>query len=105
MVDAVRRRLRLELGLPAPDITCVLPDFAYTATDSSGIVENEICPVYVGRLLHPNPHLVPNPDEVMEWKWVPWNDLTRAVWLTPFTFSPWSVMQINLLDGARSQSW
>ena len=103
MVDAVRRRLRIELGLPAPDIACVLPDFAYTAADPSGIVENEIGPVYEGRIVHPNAYLMPNPKEVMEWKWVPWNDLVRAVLLTPFAFSPWSVMQIGLLDDARSQ--
>jgi len=102
--DAVRRRLELELGLEVTDLTCVLPDFAYTATDPSGIVENEICPVYEGRLLHPEPDILPNPEEVMDWKWVPWDDLTRAVRLTPFAFSPWSVSQIAQLDDARSQS-
>jgi len=102
--EAVRRRVEFELGLVVPELTCVLPDFWYTATDASGIVENEICPVYESRLLHPNPSLMPNPEEVMEWKWVPWNDLTRATRLAPFAFSPWSVMQIGLLDRVRSHS-
>ena len=104
MLDAVRRRLGLELGLEASDLSCLLPDFAYTATDSSGVVENEICPVYEGRLLHPQQDILPNPDEVMDWKWVPWDDLTRAVRLTPFAFSPWSVTQIGQLDNTRNQS-
>jgi len=104
MLDAVSRRLKLELRLEAPDISCELPDFAYTATDTSGVVENEICPVYEGQLMHPEPDILPNPDEVMDWKWVPWDDLTRAVRLTPFAFSPWSVMQIGQLDDARRKS-
>jgi isopentenyl-diphosphate Delta-isomerase len=104
VTDAVRRRLEFELRLQVRGLTCVLPDFWYTATDPSGIVENEICPVYEGRLLHPEPGILPNPDEVMDWKWVPWDDLTRAVRLTPFAFSPWSVMEIAQLDDARSQS-
>ena len=104
MLDAVRRRLGLELGLEASDLSCLLPDFAYTATDVSGIVENEICPVYEGRLLHPQPDIHPNPDEVMDWKWVPWDDLTRAVQLTPFAFSQWAVTQIGQLDDTRNQS-
>jgi isopentenyl-diphosphate Delta-isomerase len=34
----------------------------------------------------------------MDWRWVRWNDLARAVRLTPFAFSPWAVRQIGLLD-------
>ncbi len=98
IVDAVARRLKLELALEASDITCLLPDFAYSATDSSGIVENEQCPVYEARLVDPEPGVSPSPDEVMDWKWVPWDDIAHAVRLTPFVFSPWSVMQIGLLD-------
>ena len=47
--EAVRRRLPQELGVEVSDLTCVLPDFSYTATDASGIVENEVCPVFAGR--------------------------------------------------------
>ena len=32
------------------------------------------------------------------WRWVRWDDLARAVRLTPFAFSPWAVRQIVLLD-------
>ena len=37
---------------------------------------------------------------VHDWRWVRWNDLARAVRLTPFAFSPWAVRQIGLLDDA-----
>jgi len=97
--DAARRRLEFELGLEVPQLTCLLPNFWYRATDASGIVENEICPVYEGSLVHPHPEIVPNADEVMDCRWVPWKDLVEAVRLTPFAFSPWSVMQIEQLSG------
>jgi hypothetical protein len=51
MVDAVDRRLDTELGLDVADLRCVLPDFAYTATDASGITDaglNAMACVMVG---------------------------------------------------------
>jgi isopentenyl-diphosphate delta-isomerase len=100
MTAAVHRRLDFELGLEARDLRCVLPDFAYTATDVSGVVENEICPVYISRI--PDPVVIANPDEVMDSKWVSWEDLAQAVRLTPFAFSPWAVAQVALLDRAHN---
>jgi len=97
MTDAIHRRLDDELGLSVGELSCVLPDFAYTATDASGIVENEICPVFATRLTHPMPLVSANPDEVMDWKWVPWDNLAKTVGLTPFVYSPWAVQQVSLL--------
>lgn len=98
MTDAIRRRLDDELELSVGELTCVLPDFAYTATDASGILENEVCPVFWAQVAHPTPHIEANPEEVMNWKWVPWDDLVKTAKLTPFVFSPWSVQQISLLS-------
>jgi isopentenyl-diphosphate delta-isomerase type 1 len=95
---AIERRLWEELGIVAGELTCVLPDFGYTATDASGIVENESCPVFESRLANPHSAISANPSEVMDWRWVRWNDLARAARLTPFAFSPWAVRQIGLLD-------
>ena len=95
--DAVRRRLDYELGLDVGDLSCVLPDFSYRATDASGIVENEVCPVYVA-WTHPGSTVTPNPSEVMEWKWVSWSSLGQAVGAVPFAFSPWAALQVPLLD-------
>lgn len=98
MADAIRRRLAAELLTGAKELREVLPQFAYSARDASGIEENEVCPVYSGRALHPDRPLRPNPDEVMEWAWVGWEDLVRAVRATPFVFSPWAVAQVGQMD-------
>jgi isopentenyl-diphosphate delta-isomerase type 1 len=100
MEDAVRRRVGEELGVELADLTCVLPDFSYTAVDASGIMENEICPVYRARTVHPGIDPSPNPAEVMDWKWGAWSDVVSAVEATPFVFSPWSVLQVPRLATA-----
>ncbi|WP_147104291.1 isopentenyl-diphosphate Delta-isomerase [Nesterenkonia populi] len=100
--DAVRRHGRLELGLDIADVSAALPDFRYRATDASGIVENEICPVFTVTVDHlPQP----NPEEVMETAWVAPQQLRDAVEAAPWAFSPWMVMQIPQMPlyGERSQ--
>ena len=88
MEDAVRRRARDELGLELTDVRLVAPDFRYRATDASGIVENEICPVHTARAVGlPRP----NPDEVMDHAWVEPDALRRAIDAAPWAFSPWLV--------------
>lgn len=88
--DAVRRRGAFELGLGLEQVTTVLPDFRYRATDASGLVENEICPVVVARLA-PCSAVRPNPDEVMDHTWVSAADLLRTIESAPWALSPWLV--------------
>jgi len=90
--DAVRRRGLRELALPIGEIEAVIPDFRYRAVDSSGIVENEVCPVY-RTLVRDDP--MPHADEVDDWAWVAPKNLLAAVAATPFTFSPWLVLQLK----------
>lgn len=96
--DAIRRRAERELGLSIRDIRVVLPDFRYRAVDASGIVENEICPVYVATATE-DP--VPASDEVCEWRWVRPDGLRAAIEGAPFAFSPWLVWQHEQLVEAR----
>ena len=105
---AVARRAGQELGVEISDLRLVIPDFRYRAVDASGIVENEICPVYVATAASdPRPH----PDEIAEWEWVAAPALVEAVTLAPFAFSPWMVLQLRMLRaelGAelpRAASW
>jgi isopentenyl-diphosphate delta-isomerase type 1 len=97
LADAVRRRLVDELDLEVGALRCALPDFAYRATDASGLVENEVCPVFVAQT-HPGSRVTANASEVMEWRWVSWTSLEQAVGAAPFAFSPWSALQVPLLE-------
>jgi isopentenyl-diphosphate delta-isomerase len=95
LTDAVRRRADFELGLDLARIDVALPSFRYRATDSSGIVENEVCPVYLAVAAG---DLLPNPDEVMEYTWTEPEALRRSVLASPFAFSPWMVLQMRELE-------
>ena len=88
--DAATRRAQDELGLPVHQFRSELPEFRYRATDASGIVENEICPVYLA-VTDEEPRL--NPDEVMDARWVEAEALGHALRATPWAFSPWFVSQ------------
>lgn len=88
--QAIQRRVGEELGVGVADLRLALPDFAYRATDASGVVENEVCPVYVGHIVgEPQP----DPAEVMDRQWVEWADFVSATERTPGLVSPWSALQ------------
>lgn len=94
MESAVRRRLQHELGVEVRGLELSLPDFAYRAVDASGIVEHEVCPVFVGRVVG---ELRPDPAEVAEWQWVEPDRLQLGIRATPWAFSPWLVLQAEQL--------
>ncbi|MBL3699658.1 isopentenyl-diphosphate Delta-isomerase [Leucobacter luti] len=100
--SAIARRAQHELGTELDGLSSALPDFRYRAVDASGTVENEICPVYTGRI---RGGVVPEPSEVAEWAWVAPSDLAAALAATPFVFSPWLREQFPLLaaQGAFDQ--
>jgi geranylgeranyl pyrophosphate synthase len=93
--DAARRRIREELGLTVGPLVPLLPEFRYRAKDASGIVENEICPVFAGYVTEVDPR--PDPEEVAEWAWVEWEKFAAAITATPHVYSPWAALQVPLL--------
>lgn len=95
MEAAVRRHARDELGVSVDTLTLVLPEFRYRATDASGIVENEFCPVFVATTADA---VVANPSEVAEWAWVGFGDFAEVARVTPQLLSPWSVLQLAQLS-------
>lgn len=94
LTDALVRHAESELGLSLDTVenhvVLELPDFRYRAVDPSGIVENEVCPVYRA-VTDETPH--PNPLEVVEIAWVQPHALAQSIALTPWAFSPWLVLQ------------
>lgn len=91
---AVHRRAAQELNVEVERIDLQLPTFRYRAIDASGIVENEICPVFTAVARGP---LLPEPSEVAEWIWVEPSAVIRSLETTPFVFSPWLREQLPAL--------
>lgn len=92
--DAIRRRARHELGLEVHRIRVRLPDFRYRAVDASGVVENEVCPVYEA---HAAADPRPEPAEVAQWQWTDWDSFVSLADRTPWAISPWAAEQALLL--------
>ena len=88
--QAIVRRCRFEVGVDIADITPIATEFRYCETDPSGIVENELCPVFAARVTSA---VRVNMDEVMEFKWVALDALFSALETTPWAFSPWMVSE------------
>jgi isopentenyl-diphosphate delta-isomerase len=94
---AVRRRAREELGIDVDEVRLVLPGFRYRA-EQGGVLENEMCPVFVARSAAPPAD--PDPGEVDEVRtvaWAPFRDNVLAgVWPD---ISPWCADQVRDLAG------
>lgn len=94
--DAVERRAGFELGVTFRNLRLLLPDFRYRAVDASGMVENELCPVY-SAITDADPIL--NSAEVMDARWTELDALMASVRLSPWAFSPWMGYQLQQLNG------
>lgn len=102
--EAARRRVPHEIGVEAErlgELTEVLPQFRYRAVDSRGIVEWEICPVFVARL-EGTGGLSPEAEEVDSFAWTTPEKLFAAVDAAPFAFSPWMVEQLGHAELRRA---
>jgi len=91
---AVERRIYEELGMRISRLRIMLPHFRYSATDASGVVENEVCPVYVAQSAD---GVRLDPDEVAEYRWASGDAIMLAARHAPFLLSPWSVLQLTAL--------
>jgi len=91
--NAIKRRLLFELGLIPQKIIVVLPDYRYRA-EMNGIVENEICPVYIATVSQAPK---PNPKEVEAFEWIDWKDFLKLLKKNPKKYSPWCLEQAEML--------
>jgi len=92
--DAVRRRVRAEVGVRAEGVRLLLPAFRYRAVMPNGVVENEMCPVLVATT---GDEPAPDPDEVAESGWVDWPAFRRSVLDGSREVSPWCRDQVEQL--------
>ncbi len=81
------RRLEEELG-----ITGLCPDHRdrveYRADVGGGLTEHEVVDIFVARVDGPI-EIRPNPEEVMETRWIDYHDLLAEVARRPDRFTPW----------------
>jgi isopentenyl-diphosphate delta-isomerase len=100
IADSVHRRLEQELGVRATSLDLVLPRFRYRAEMDSGVVENEMCPVFRA---HTDDQPAVNPDEVAATRWIAWADLAGGVANGRLALSPWCQLQIAELAALDGQ--
>lgn len=94
--DAAARRIACELGSAADSIEVILPNYSYRA-EFNGVVENEFCPVMVGKI---NGSIAPNPAEVADTVWVKWETLVERCTNQSCQLSPWCIEEVLLLDSS-----
>jgi isopentenyl-diphosphate delta-isomerase len=96
LTDAIRRRAADELGLLVTELQLVLPRFRYDARAADGVLENEMCPVFVARCDDPST-LTLAPTEVAELAWVFWPDFRDDVLTGVREVSEWCAKQVSEL--------
>lgn len=101
--DAIRRRCNYELGInQVTDIKCLLSDYSYITDPYNGIVENEFCPVFMGRIAKKS--IKPNPDEVDQVIWLTWDEYRARIAAQPELFSFWTKEQTERIDASVRES-
>ncbi|MEM9433383.1 MAG: isopentenyl-diphosphate Delta-isomerase [Pseudomonadota bacterium] len=87
------RRLREELG-----ITGLYPSFRdqveYRADVGGGMTEHEVVDIYLAEAT-PGLEINPNPDEVMETRWISFYDLAADVTRRPQNYTAWLQIYLN----------
>jgi isopentenyl-diphosphate delta-isomerase len=104
LANAVARRVRQELGIGLHGLRLVLPDFRYRAVMDNGMVENELCPVFVASTTD---QPVPDRAEIDAFDWVPWETFADEVLRQGRDVSLWCARQIASLAaiGAGPSQW
>ncbi len=93
LTDAVRRRVRQELGAEVDELRLLLPAFRYRA-EQDGVIENEMCPVFVGTTRDVGD---PDPAEVEATSWESWADFRAGVLDGTRPVSVWCREQVAAL--------
>lgn len=92
--NAVKRRLKFELGIDSAKIYEILPNFSYKA-ELNGIIENELCPVFIG---FTDQKLIINRGEIENIRWIKWLDFLKEIKRKPGFYSIWCEQEAKLLE-------
>ncbi|MGY1631683.1 isopentenyl-diphosphate Delta-isomerase [Geodermatophilus sp. SYSU D01186] len=93
---AIARRADFELGLRVGELREALPGYRYRA-EFRGVVENEVCPVYLGRFTGTP---APDPAEVGDWELLDWAAFRHRQETEGDAWSPWCREQARLIEDA-----
>jgi len=91
-VDAVKRKLKFELGMTHEKIKEV-SSYRYSFT-KDGVKENEICPILIGTT---DEEPIINKDEVENAEWVAWKAFLSDIKNNPEKYSPWCIEETEIL--------
>ncbi len=84
--EAVHRRLKQEMGFDCP--LKEVATFSYKTTNlASNLIENEYDHIFVGTVDHIE--VVPNPDEVCQYKWIDLDSLRNDIKKNPADYTSW----------------
>ncbi len=93
-IHCATRRLREELGIEG--LTCDFRDqIEYRADVGNGMIEHEVVDVFLAEA-DDDLTIAPNPDEVMDTRWISLAELVTEIGQKPETFTPW--VRIYLLE-------
>ncbi|MDO6704888.1 isopentenyl-diphosphate Delta-isomerase [Photobacterium sp. 1_MG-2023] len=84
--QAATRRLGEEMGITSVREFDEIARFIYRAALDNDLVEHELDHVLVA---HADPAIVPNPNEVMAYRWWPEAELSARLTQTPEVFTAW----------------
>ncbi|MDE1850251.1 MAG: isopentenyl-diphosphate Delta-isomerase [Candidatus Micrarchaeota archaeon] len=91
ILDASRRRVREELGIECGELQDAF-SFIYKVEVGDGLTEHEYDHVVFGRYDGP---VRPNPEEVMDYKWAPLEELQRDIKSHPENYTGWLRIAID----------
>ena len=93
------RRLAEEMGITGVTALTDIGDFIYRADLDNDLVEHELDHVLVADAA--NITVLPNPDEVMAYRWWPEADLQHTMTAEPALFTAWFPQVLSMVLAAR----
>lgn len=85
--DCAHRRLEDELGITGVEVS-FCQTVEYRANVGGGLTEHEVVNIFVGQT-RADITVTPNPTEVVDVRWVSFDDLAKEIAETPNWFTPW----------------
>lgn len=94
-VEAAERRLQDELNFSCP--LEYVDKFYYQSVYKNVGSEEEICAILKGQY---DGKIIPNPDEIADYRWIKMKDLKKEMKQNPEAFAPWFIKTIELIKNA-----